>query len=169
MRPASSLILILALGLSACGDKTLRDLNDPAAGPEEFDIIPNKPLETPDNYTALPVPTPDQANLADATPKKDAVAALGGRPSLLDAQGPARSDAALVASASRFGVPAGVREQTAVEDAEFRKRRGRFSNIRLFKTDRYGSVYKRQTLDAQKTVETYRRAGRKTPTAPPAN
>ena len=169
MRPASSLILILALSLSACGDTTLRDLNDPAAGPEEFDIIPNKPLETPDNYTALPVPTPDQENLADATPKKDAVAALGGRPSLLDAQGTARSDAALVASASRFGVPAGVREQTAVEDAEFRKRRGRFSNIRLFKTDRYGSVYKRQTLDAQKTVETYRRAGRKTPTAPPAN
>ena len=58
MRPASSLILILALGLSACGDTTLRDLNDPAAGPEEFGFIPNKPLETPDNYTALPVPTP---------------------------------------------------------------------------------------------------------------
>ncbi len=169
MRPASSLILILALGLSACGDTTLRDLTDPAAGPEEFDIIPNKPLETPDSYTSLPVPTPGQANLVDATPKKDAVAALGGKPSLLDAKGVARSDAALVASASRFGVPAGIREKTSEEDAKFRKQRGRFSNIRLFKTDRYGSVYRREKLDAQQTVETYRRAGRKTPTAPPSN
>ena len=169
MRPASSLILILALGLTACGDTTLRDLTDPAAGPEEFDIIPNKPLETPENFTSLPVPTPGQANLSDATPKKDAVAALGGRPALLDAQGVARSDATLVANASRFGVPADIRETTATEDAAFRKRKGRFSNIRLFKTDRYGSVYKRETLDGQQTIETFRRAGRKTPTAPPAD
>ena len=169
MRPASSLILILALGLTACGEVTLRDLTDPAAGPEEFDIIPNKPLETPKDYKVLPAPTPGQANLSDATPKKDAVAALGGKPSLLDAQGVARSDSALVASASRFGVPAGVRAQTAVEDAAFRKRRGRFSNIRLFKTDRYGSVYKRELINPRETVDIYRRAGRKTPTVPPSN
>lgn len=168
MRPASSLILILALGLTACGEVTLRDLTDPAAGPEEFDIIPNKPLEEPKDYKTLPAPQPGQANLGDATPKKDAVAALGGKPALLDAQGVPRSDSALVASATRYGVPANVRAQTAAEDADFRKRRGRFSNIRLFKTDRYGSVYKRETLDPRETLETYRRAGRKTPTAPPA-
>ena len=169
MRPASSLILILALGLAACGDTGLRDLTDPAAGPEEFDIIPNKPLETPKDYKTLPAPTPGQANLGDATPKKDAIAALGGKPSLLDAQGVPRSDSALVASASRYGVPAGIRQQTTTEDAAFRKRRGRFSNIRLFKTDRYGSVYKREKLDPRATVDTFRRAGRKTPTVPPAN
>jgi len=123
MRPASSLILILALGLAACGDTGLRDLTDPAAGPEEFDILPNKPLETPDSFTALPVPTPGQSNRSDATPNKDAVAALGGNPSLLDAQGVARNDQALVASASRYGVTAGVREKTSAEDAKFRKNR----------------------------------------------
>lgn len=171
MRPASSLILILilALGLSACGEVKLRDLSDPAAGPEEFDIIPNKPLETPDNFTTLPTPTPGQANLSDATPKKDAVLALGGRPSLLDAQGVARNDAALVASASRYGVTPNIREKTAAEDAKFRKQRGRFSNIRLFRTDRYGSVYKREKLDARDALIKARRTGRITPTVPPAN
>ncbi len=169
MRPASSLILILALGLTACGEVTLRDLTDPAAGPEEFDIIPNKPLETPDSFSSLPVPTPGQANLSDATPRKDAVAALGGRPALLDQQGVARADSALVASASRYGTTPNIRQVTAEEDALFRKRRGRFSNIRLFRTDRYGSVYKREKLDPRDALLKARRTGRITPTPPPAN
>lgn len=170
MRPASSVLLILALSLAACGEnKGLRDLSDPAAGPEEFSIIPNKPLQEPESYASLPVPTPGQANLVDATPKQDAVAALGGNPARLADQGTPRSDSALIASASRYGVPANIRQTTTAEDADFRKRRGRFTNIRLFRTDRYAQVYKRQTLDSRQTLETYRRAGRKTPTAPPAN
>lgn len=170
MRPASSVILILALGLAACGgDKGLRDLSDPAAGPEEFAIVPNKPLQTPDNFNTLPVPTPGQANLVDATPKQDAIAALGGKPSRLNEQGVPRADSALVASASRYGVPGNIRATTSAEDAEFRKRRGRFTNIRLFRTDSYAQVYKRQTLDSQGTLNAARRAGVRTPTAPPAN
>lgn len=170
MRPASSLIFIIALGLAACGgNKGLRDLSDPGAGPEEFGIVPNKPLETPDNYQALPAPTPGQANLVDATPKQDAVAALGGNPARLSDQGVPRSDSALIANASRYGVPGNIRATTSAEDAEFRKRRGRFTNIRLFKTDRYVQVYKPQVLDAQGMLDAARRAGRKTPTAPPAN
>ena len=169
MRPASSVILILTLFLAACGDTGLRDLRDPAAGPEEFDIVPNKPLEAPDSYQVLPVPTPGQANLVDATPKQDAIVALGGNPARLNDQNVPRTDSALVASASRYGVPANVRATTSAEDAAFRKRRGRFTNIRLFKTDSYAQVYKPQTLDAQGMLEASRRAGRKTPTAPPSN
>ncbi len=170
MRPASSLILILALSLAACGgNKGLRDLSDPSAGPEEFGIVPNKPLETPDNYKALPTPTPGQANLVDATPKQDAIAALGGNPARLADKNVPRGDSALVASASRYGVPSNIRATTTSEDADFRKRRGRFTNIRLFKTDRYAQVYQSQTLDSQSMLDASRRAGRKTPTAPPAN
>lgn len=170
MRPASSLILILALSLAACGGNSgLRDLRDPAAGPEEFGIVPNKPLETPNNYKALPAPTPGQANLVDATPKQDAIAALGGNPARLNDTGVPRGDSALVASASRYGVPANIRATTSAEDADFRRRRGRFTNIRLFKTDRYVQVYKNQILDSQGMLDASRRAGRKTPTAPPAN
>lgn len=169
MRPASSLILIMALGLAACGgNKGLRDLSDPAAGPEEFAIVPNKPLETPDNFNALPAPTPGSANLVDATPKQDAIAALGGNPARAADRNVPASDGALLASASRYGVPGNIRATTAAEDAEFRKRRGRFTNIRLFRTDRYVQVYKSQVLDAQATLNAGRRAGVKTPTAPPA-
>lgn len=170
MRPASSLILILALSLAACGgNKGLRDLSDPAAGPEEFAIVPNKPLQTPKNFQTLPTPTPGQANLVDATPKQDAIAALGGKPSLLNSQGVPRSDSTLIASASRYGVQGNIRATTSAEDEDFRKRRGRFTNIRLFKTDRYVQVYKPQILDAQQTLNAARRAGVRTPTAPPAN
>lgn len=169
MRPASSVIicLIAALGLSACGESSLRDLNDPAAGPEEFSILPTKELQEPANYAALPVPTPGQANLVDPTPKADAVAALGGNPARVSDTGIPSSDSALIASASRYGVPANIRATTSAEDAEFRKRRGRFTNIRLFKTDRYADVYKRQILDSNRTLDVFRRAGRKTPAAPP--
>jgi len=172
MRPASSvtLCLLAALTLSACGEnRGLRDLRDPAAGPEEFSILPTKNLEVPDSYSVLPAPTPGQANLVDPNPKADAVAALGGNPARLNDTGVPRSDGALIASTSRFGVPGNIRETTSAEDAEFRKRRGRFTNIRLFKTDSYAQVYKREILDSGQTLNTYRRAGRKTPTAPPVN
>jgi len=71
----------------ATGEQFDLDFGPWAYSVREFDIIPNKPLETPDSFSSLPVPTPGQANLSDATPRKDAVAALGGRPALLDQQG----------------------------------------------------------------------------------
>lgn len=172
MRAVSSILLMISLahGLSGCSERSgLRDLRDPSAGPEEFSILPTKELEAPDTYAQLPAPTPGQANLTDPNPHADAVAALGGNPARLTSGGVPRSDGALVASASRYGVPGNIRETTTNEDAEYRKRRGRFTNIRLFKTDRYAQVYKRQSLDPHAKLNTYRRAGVKTPTAPPAN
>lgn len=172
MRPASSVILclVVAFGLSACGDRSgLRDLSDPAAGPEEFSILPTKQLEAPDSYSSLPTPAPGQANLVDPNPKAEAIAALGGNPARANDTSIPSSDSALVASASRYGVPGNIRGITSAEDAAFRERRGRFTNIRLFRTDRYAQVYQRQILDSRQTLDAYRRAGRKTPTAPPAN
>lgn len=171
MRPASRLTVILMATflVSACGTPQLRDMRDSSSGPEEFSIVPNKALQTPENLSNLPTPTRGQGNLTDATPMQDAVAALGGNPARLGDTSIPASDAALVAGASRLGVSPNIRETTSAEDVDFRKRRGRFTNIRLFRTDRYGDVYKRQTLDARRTLDTFRRAGRKTPTAPPAN
>ena len=36
----------------------------------------------------------------------------------------------------------------AEDDAEFRKRRGRWTGLRLFPVDRYAQVYERQSIDA---------------------
>jgi hypothetical protein len=172
MRAASKLISlgVTCVLLSACGGQpTLRNLSSGGGAPEEFSIIPNKPLEAPTSLSALPEPTPGAQNLVDATPKADAIAALGGNPNALAATAIPGADSALVTSASRYGVPAYIRATTSAEDEQFRRRKARFTNIRLFRTDRYADAYKRESLDARSTLEDYRRADRRTPTAPPSN
>jgi hypothetical protein len=79
------------------------------------------------------------------------------------------TDGALVTAASRFGVEANVRENLAEADAQFRKRKVRFTQIRLFPTDRYAQAYKRQSIDPFAETERFRRVGIQTPTSPPKN
>ena len=170
-------IIILALvALTACGsrpdsgprDTNLTQLRNPGGAPEEFSIVPVKPLETPESFASLPQPTPFGTNRTDQTPLQDAVAALGGSPSRLDAQpGTVGSgDQALVARVSRFGVTPGIREILAREDQEFREGASLF-NWRLVPQDSYNRAYRSQTLDTYQSLEAARRAGVLTPSAPP--
>ncbi|WP_299400917.1 DUF3035 domain-containing protein [uncultured Roseobacter sp.] len=161
-----ALILITAC-VSACANQGLRDLRSNSRGPDEFIVEPKAELQTPDDLTALPTPTPGQGNLTDVDPNSDAVVALGGRPS----QGTAipASDGALVTAASRFGVTPDIRQDLAREDAEFRRRQSRFTQYRLFPEDLYNRAYRRQRLDAEATADLWRRAGAKTPSYPPLN
>ncbi len=171
---ASHLVAILALGvLSACSladrERTLHDLRTNSGEPEEFGILPNKPLEAPESFAELPTPTPGGANRTDQTPKADAVAALGGNPARLAAgDGVGVGDQALVARASRFGRDPQVRAQLAAEDEEFRKRKSLFT-FSVLPTDEYYNAYRRQALDPYLWLQRYRAAGARTPTAPPGN
>ncbi|WP_300032599.1 DUF3035 domain-containing protein [uncultured Roseobacter sp.] len=167
MRRTVALILIATL-LSGCANQGLRVLRSNSSGPDEFLVEPKAALETPDDLTALPVPTPGQGNRTDIDPLSDAVVALGGRPSD-PAAGIPGSDGALVTAASRFGVTPSIRSQLAAEDEDFRRRQSRFTQIRLFPEDRYNTAYKSQALDAEETAESWRRAGAKTPSYPPQN
>ena len=94
-RAAALVLAALALGGCAEGGVagTLR-----AAGvvskPDEFLVLPTRPLEMPQNLTALPPPTPGTLNRVDYHPRAEAIAGLTGRP-----QAPAASGAALVARA----------------------------------------------------------------------
>ncbi len=157
--------------LAGCsGDGRLRDMTPDGTEPEEFAIVPNKPLAAPPDMAALPAPTPGGANRADLTPLQDSVAALGGQPAaLVPAGAPPAADAALVQQASRFGVPQDLRATLAAEDAAFRRSKARFTGIRLFVTDRYAQAYRAQTLDPRAALAAWRRAGAVTPSAPPAN
>ena len=68
------LMVILMLGLvSACGnkDKPLTRIKKTGNGPDEFTIIPGKPLQAPESYAALPTPTPGGSNLTDQNPLAD--------------------------------------------------------------------------------------------------
>lgn len=163
-----ALIALIPLALAACSNQGLRDLRSSSDGPDEFMIQPVKPLESPDNYATLPAPTPGKANLTDRSALNEGVQAFGGRPKSADAGIPA-SDGALVRHASRNGVSANIREELAETDAKFRKRKARFTQFRIVPVDRYNQAYKRQALDADKEARRWRRAGARTPSAPPAN
>lgn len=168
MRPTPGiLILICALGLSACGERPLHELRKGGDGPDEFAILPGKPLEQPESFSALPAPTPGQANRTDQHPLKESVAELGGTRRDPGAGVPA-GDVALVNHASRYGRSADIRAVLAEEDKAFRKRRGRFTSIKLPGVDRYKDVYRREALKPHEERDRWRRAGARTPSAPPS-
>ena len=160
-------VLLMGLFLlSACGTADLRDLQNDNEGPDEFLVIPSKPLQQPTNFSDLPQPTPGGANITDATPLADGITALGGKPSDPNGAVPS-SEGTLVAYSGRFGNSPDIRGTLAAEDAEFRKRQGRLTQIRLFRTDLYREVYDRYELNPQRANSIYERAGVKTPSAPP--
>jgi len=154
----------LVLLLAACGDREdqrLMNLRSPHDGPDEFAILPTKPLEMPKDFKALPEPQPGARNLVDPAPLDDAVIALGGRP------GAGGGDAALVAAAGRNGVAGNIREQLAAEDEAFRGRNGPLLLERLFGSSAYNRVYSRSALQADPELERWRRANARTPSATP--
>jgi hypothetical protein len=161
-------LVLIPLVLSACANKGLRDLRNPSNGPDEFMIQPAKPLEAPASYSTLPVPTPGQGNLTSRSALNEGIVAFGGRPEAADAGIPAR-DGALVQHASRMGVAATIREELAETDAQFRKRKARFTQFRLVPVDRYNQAYSGQTLNADNEAARWRNAGARTPSSPPAN
>lgn len=153
--------------LAACGggDPQLMRLRSETRSPDEFAILPTKPLEIPAgpvSVASLPAPTPGGANRTDPTPQADAVVALGGRPGAGTA-----GDAGLLASAGRYGADPTIRQSLAAEDYEYRQRnRGRVLE-RLFKQTTYFSAYRPYSLDQQSELERWRQAGARTPGAPP--
>jgi len=167
MRLVAALVLIPLL-VGACANQGLRDIRGTSRGPDEFLVQPVKPLAQPTSYSALPPPTPGQANLTDRDALAEGVVAFGGTPQSAGGAVPA-SDGALVQQASRFGVTQGIRQQLAETDAAFRKGKARFTQIKIVPTDRYNQAYRGQSLNADTEAQRWRRAGARTPSAPPAN
>lgn len=166
MAGKGAVLAMLAAGLllSACGDREgakLMNLRSSHDGPDEFAILPTKPLEMPKDFASLPTPEPGAANRVDVDPLGDAVVALGGRP------GAGSGDAALVAAAGRHGISGNIRAELAQDDAEFRKRQRPRLLERLFGTSTYHRAYSRQATDADAELERWRRAERRTPSATP--
>ncbi|MGY3438611.1 MULTISPECIES: DUF3035 domain-containing protein [unclassified Marinovum] len=172
MSPFAKLVvlLVVALGLAACGERdiTLHELGAGSDGPEEFAIVPPKPLQEPESFTALPPPTPGGKNRTDQTPEADAVAALGGDRTRVEPQGTGvgAGDGTLVTYASRNGVNGEIRTQLAQEDREFRRRASIFS-WQIMREDRYYDAYRRMAIDPYAMLRLFRRAGVRTPAADP--
>ncbi|MCI2394887.1 DUF3035 domain-containing protein [Aliiroseovarius sediminis] len=158
--------LCAGIFLTACsgGDPDLMNFRASQSGPDEFSILPTKPLQEPKSYADLPPPTPGASNLSDPTPNADAVAALGGQ---LRNTGLRGGEGALVTAASRHGVASGIRTQLAAEDLKWRQEnRGKVLE-RLFNVNVYYRAYEAQELDQHRELERLRRLGIWTPAAPP--
>ncbi|MEM1374573.1 MAG: DUF3035 domain-containing protein [Pseudomonadota bacterium] len=144
-------------GLAACSAGL-------SEGPDEFAVVPQAPLEQPEDLSNLPTPVPGGQNRADLRPNSEAVAALGGR---VEGGSVPAADTAIVTFASRFGVDPAIRSVLFAEDERFRariSRRGIFGGQR---ENRYFSTYRSQTLDASAELARFRNAGVSVPTAPP--
>lgn len=164
-RSGMALVAALLL-LAACGDRNappqLMNVRSSTDGPDEFAILPPKPLQAPEDFTALPEPTPGGSNLTDPTPKEDAITALGGNP-----EAGARGDAGLLNHAQRYGVAADIRTTLAAEDLEWRRDNNGRILERLLNVNVYFRAYRDQALDQHSELAKWRRRGIRTPSAPP--
>lgn len=157
-------MVALALVLAGCGgseEPRLMNLRSTGDGPDEFAIVPVKPLQMPGDLAALPAPTPGSSNLSDPTPEADAIIALGGKP------GAGALDSALVGYAARNGLDPQIRSALAGEDLQYRRdNEGRLLD-KVFDVNVYNRAYEPMSLDQYAELERWRRAGLPTPSAPP--
>lgn len=169
MRGLTVLLLAVAgIGLAGCAHKDPQLMNakanTPMVGPDEFALVPNRPLETPPDPKALPVPTPGSANLADADPMRDAIAALGGKQ---NAERRVPQGSALMNAVTRFGTDPNIRSELAAADLKFRREhRGKLLE-RWFKSNVYYKAYEPQSLDPWAELTRLAQRGIAVPAAPP--
>ena len=161
---AIAAVAVLALG--ACGEGgiggTLRS-SGVVTTPDEFLVLPTKPLEIPDSLFAqpLPPPTTGSSNRVDYNPKAEAVASLAGGSGALATANGAALDARVQPGASN------IRATLAVEDAEYRQRnRGRLLE-RWFSRDQESLIYRDMALNSGFEFERLQSQGVETPPAPP--
>jgi hypothetical protein len=166
-RGTAIIAVCAVLVLSACGGGGTPQLMNlrTGDGPDEFGIVPPKPLAMPESLTELPPPTPGGPNRTDRNPEAEAAIALGGQPGA--AGGIPAGDSALFAHAARFGVESAIRATLASEDLDWRRdNQGRILE-RLFNVNVYYRAYREQRLDQQADLQRWRQLGVRTPSAPP--
>ncbi|MEM8572452.1 MAG: DUF3035 domain-containing protein [Pseudomonadota bacterium] len=159
------LLFSLAVMVSGCGDGVAGFLRSSGATstPDEFQVLPTRPLEIPDDLAALPVPTPGATNRVQYEPEPLAIAGLTGQ------EQPARTanGAALLARAGAASNDPQIRATLATEDAAYRaNNRGRVLE-RWFSNDREALIYRDMTLDAGAVYESMRARGVRVSAPPP--
>ena len=161
---------VALLSLAACGkgdrEPILMNVTSDTNGPDEFAILPPKALELPEDLANLPEPTPGGSNLTDPDPNADAIIALGGNPA--KAGGIPAADGALVNRAGRYGVNGNIRPTLAAEDLDYRRKHNGRVLQRLFSVNVYYNAYGKMSLNQHAELLRWRKAGAKTPSAPPA-
>lgn len=158
----------VVLALAGCGgaaEPNLLNIKQVRGdGPDEFAIVPTKPLVLPEDLAALPAPTPGGANLTDPTPEADAAQALGGNIEVLTR---GSTDGGLIAYTTRYGVNPQIRAELAAADLQWRRDNDGRLLERWFSVNVYFRAYEPFELDQYAELERLRRAGIRTSAAPP--
>ncbi len=160
---AAAATVLAAFVLAGCGEggvaAGLRGAGI-AGQPDEFLVLPTRPLEMPPDVTTLPPPTPGTTARVAYRPQADAIVALTGRPAV------AAADAGSLVAHVGPGDP-GIRGTLASEDVVFRRENRPRLLERWFGGDRGRAAYAATTLDAEAELRRLRAAGVRTPAAPP--
>jgi hypothetical protein len=163
-----ALVIALLGALAACSEKEPNLMSDSSGnGPDEFSILPPKPLQDPGSYSDLPAPTPGAGNRSDPTPRQDAVNALGGRGDRVVASGLQAGEQPLVNHAGRYGVSGTIRADLARDDLEWRRKHDGKLLERLLNVNVYYRAYEKMSLDKYEELKRLRRLGIWTPAVPP--
>ncbi len=166
MRPTLAALGVSAALMALAGclpeNPQLLNISQDGEGPDEFLILPTRPLEMPEDLAALPQPNPGGGNRVDRDPEAEVAAALGG-----DITRAPQGGADLMAYVTRFGVSGDIRSVTAAEDLDYRRRNDGRLLERAFNVNVYYGAYEPLSLDQYAELERLRRAGVRTPAAPP--
>jgi hypothetical protein len=162
---ACAALMLAPLALGACAEGGLAG-NLRQAGiagkPDEFMVLPTRPLEMPQDLSALPPPTPGAPNRVAYQPRTDAIVGLTGRP-------PPAGNADGSALVARAGPrDPGIRAELAVEDVQWRETHNGLFFERLLSNDRDRVVYQEMLLNAPEAWERMRARGVEVPAAPPS-
>lgn len=129
--------------------------------PDEFLVLPTKPLEMPQDLAALPPPTPGASNRVDFHPHAEAVASLTGR------AGPAGVTSAPALVARAGPADPNIRADLAAADVVYRQNNRGQLIPRLILRDDEKLIYEGLTLNAGAAFEQLRAQGVGVPPAPP--
>jgi hypothetical protein len=161
-----AIVVVAPLALSACASGgglagALR-ASGVTSTPDEFMVLPTRPLEMPENFTTLPPPTPGATNRVDYRPHVEAIAGLTGAPGA-----PGNADGTVLVAQSGARQP-GIRQTLAVEDVEWRSTHRGLLIPRLIAKDEDAVTYQPMILDSGAEFERLRAAGVEQPAAPPS-
>ncbi len=157
------MLLLVPLALCACEGGVAGGLRKAgiATTPDEFMVLPTRPLEMPESFATLPPPKPGTVNRVDYQPHVEAIAGLTG------AAGPAgNADGAVLVAQAGPRQP-GIRQELAVEDVEWRNTHHGLLIPRLLAKDKETVTYQPMILDSAAEFERLRAAGVEVPAAPP--
>lgn len=152
--------------LASCGEDkiagTLQEASLANGAPDEFLVLPQKPLEIPEDLSVLPTPDPTAGSRVEIDPHAGAKRALGGTGGGYKASG---ADNTVLAAARSRPISPNIRQELRAEDAKKRARPGGFIGFfDLFRvTPREQTIYNDEKLDARDELIKRRAQGVRTP------